>query len=69
MDQEKIKHIIITLLVCLTIVAVCAGIIYLCMDNNNRWYIAQHDCIANGGSWIPQSNLAPLCIHGNEVKP
>jgi hypothetical protein len=69
MDQEKIKQLITTLLVCLTIVGVIACITNGCTDYNARVYESQRDCVVNGGSWIPQYNRMALCIHGSDVKP
>jgi hypothetical protein len=69
MDYDKIKHIVITLLVCLTIVGIATCITYGVIDNNTKWYTAEHECIVNGGSWMPEYDVSPLCTHGYEVKP
>lgn len=63
-DNNKIKHMVIALLVSTTIVAIVAGIIYACMDNNTKYYIAEQNCVTSGGSWIPQYNNSPMCIRG-----
>lgn len=48
------------------VVVACGTMAFSCKNLNERYYTGMQDCIAHGGSWVPnsQSSYSATCVNG-----